>query len=91
MKASLCLEAAERPQWPRLYSLGRPRPCDRMPSLVGDRGPVLRVPGWALTRMYRWYYAGVDKKAEEWLCVGWYQCTLCRKRPLHYKGLSYVN
>ena len=51
-KASLCLEAAERPQWPRLYSLGRPRSCDRMPSLVGDRGPVLRVLGWALlTRM----------------------------------------
>ena len=43
VKASLCLEAAERPQWPRLYSLGRPRSCDRMPSLVGDRGPVLRV------------------------------------------------
>ena len=51
VKASLCLEAAERPQWPRLYSLGRPRSCDRMPSLVGDRGLVLRVLGWALTRM----------------------------------------
>ena len=51
MKASLCLEAAERPQCPRLYSLGRPRSCDRMPSLVGGRGPVLRVLGWALTRM----------------------------------------
>ena len=45
------LETAERPQWPRLYSLGRPRSCNRMPSLVGDRGPVLRVLGWALTRM----------------------------------------
>ena len=51
MKASLCLEAAERPQWPRLYSFGRSRSCDRMPSLVGDRGPVLRVLGWALTSM----------------------------------------
>ena len=51
MKASLCLEAAERLQWPRLNSLGRPRSCDRMPSLVGDRGLVLRVLGWALTRM----------------------------------------
>ena len=51
VKASLCLEAAERPQWLRLYSLGRPRSCDRMPSLVGDRGQVLRVLGWALTRM----------------------------------------
>ena len=51
-EASLCLEAAERPQWPRLYSLGRPRSCNRMPSLVGDRGPVLRVVGWALTRMH---------------------------------------
>ena len=48
VKASLCLEAAERPQWPRLYSLGRPRSCDRMPSLVGDRGLVLRVQGLAL-------------------------------------------
>ena len=71
MKASLCLEAAERPRWPRLYSLGRPRSCDRMPSLVGDRGPVLRVLGWALTRItiYRWYYPAVDKKAAEELCV----------------------
>ena len=58
MKASLCLEAAKRPQWPRLYSLGRPRSCDRMPSLVGGRGLV-----------YRWYYVAVDKKAEEELCV----------------------
>ena len=52
MKASLCVEAAERPQWPRLYSLGRPRSCDCMPSLVVDRGPMLRVLGWALTRMH---------------------------------------
>ena len=51
MKASLCVEAAERPRWPRLYSLGRPRSCNRMPSLVVDRGPMLRVLGWALTRM----------------------------------------
>ena len=49
MKASLCPEAAEMPQW--LYSSGRPRSCDRMPSLVGDRGPVLRVLRWALTGM----------------------------------------
>ena len=72
MKASFCLEAAERPQWPRLYSLGRPRSCDRMPSLVGDRGPVLRVLDWALTRMRNIslvLYVTVDKKAEEWLCV----------------------
>ena len=51
VKASLCLEAVERPQGPILYLLGRPRSYDRMPSLVGDRGPVLRVLGWALTRM----------------------------------------
>ena len=72
MKASLCLEAAERPQWPRLYSLGRPRSCDRMPILVGDRGPVLQVLGLALTRIRNIplvYYTAVDKKAEEWLCV----------------------
>ena len=45
MEASLCLEAAERPQWPRVYTLDRPR------SLVGDSGQVLGVQGWALTRM----------------------------------------
>ena len=49
VKASLRPEAAERPQWPRLYPSGRARSCDRMPSLVGDRGPVLRVLWWALT------------------------------------------
>ena len=71
MKASLCLEAAERPQWPRLYSLGRPRSCDHMPSLVGDRGLVLLVLGWALTRMRNisLVLRCRDKKAEEWLHV----------------------
>ena len=68
VKASLCLQAAERPQWPRLYSSGRPRSCGRMPSLVGDCGPVLRVLGWALT-IYHWYYNAVEEKAEECLCV----------------------
>ena len=51
VEASLCLEATERPQWPRVYSLGRPRSCSRMPSLVGDSGQVLGVLGWALTRI----------------------------------------
>ena len=51
MKASLCLEAAEWPQWPRLYLLSRTKSRGRMPSLVGDRGQVLRVLDWALTRM----------------------------------------
>ena len=51
MEASWCLEAAERPQWPRVYSLDRPRSRGRMPSLVGDSGQVLGVDGWALTRM----------------------------------------
>ena len=31
----------------------RPRSCDRMPSLVGERGTELRVPGWALTLRMR--------------------------------------
>ena len=31
--------------------IGRPRFCDGMPSLVVDRGPMLRVLSWALTRM----------------------------------------
>ena len=51
MKASLRLEAAQRPQWPRLYLLSRPRSHGRMPGLVGDGGQVLQVLGWALTRI----------------------------------------
>ena len=51
MKATLHPEAAERPQWPRLYSLSRPRSHGHMPSLVGDSGQVLGVQGWALTRI----------------------------------------
>ena len=54
VEASLSLEAAERPQWPRVYLLGRPKSCGRMPSLVGDSGQVLssgfravRLPGQA--------------------------------------------
>ena len=68
MKASLCQEAAEKLQWPKLYSSGRPKSCDRMPNLVDDRGPVLRVLGWALTRMRNLIslvlYAAVKKEAE---------------------------
>ena len=36
-------EAAERPQWPRVYSLDRPRSRGRMPSLVGDSCQMLGV------------------------------------------------
>ena len=43
VEASLCLEAAERPQWLRVYSLDRPRSRDHMPSLVGDSGQVIGV------------------------------------------------
>ena len=43
VEASLCLEAAERPQWPRVYSLDRARSRGHMPSLVGDSGQVLGV------------------------------------------------
>ena len=78
MKASLCLEAAERPQWPRLYSLGRPRSCDRMPSLVGKRGLELRVLGWALTRM-REYIVGTTLKWTRKLKSGcvWNRAVSC--------------
>ena len=47
-EVSLCLEAPERPQWLRVYSLDRPRSRGRMPSLVGDSGQVLGVQGWAV-------------------------------------------
>ena len=49
MEASL--EAAERPHWPRVYSLDRLRSHGRMPTLVGDSGQVLGMQGWVLTRM----------------------------------------
>ena len=51
VKVSLHLEAVERSQWPRLCSLSRPMSCGHMLSLVGDCGQVLRVLGWALTRI----------------------------------------
>ena len=44
----------------------------RMPSLVGDRGQVLRVLGWALTRIRNLSLvlrSGIPKGAERWLCV----------------------
>ena len=50
-ESKLVSRSSRKAKWPRLYSLGRPRSCDRMPSLVGDRGQVLRVLGWALTRI----------------------------------------
>ena len=43
-----------------------------MPSLVVDCAPMLRVLGWALTRMrdiYRCHYSAVEKNTEERLCV----------------------
>ena len=43
VEASLCLEAAERSQWPRVYSLDRPMSRSRTPSLVGGSAQVLGV------------------------------------------------
>ena len=40
-----------------------------MPSLVGDRGPVLQVLGWALTRIRNISLVLVEKEVEECLCV----------------------
>ena len=45
VEASLCLVAAERPQWPRVYSLGRARSRSCMASLVGDSGQVVGMLG----------------------------------------------
>ena len=39
--ASLCLVAAERPQWPRVYSLGRPRSKQDCPK--GNPNPETRT------------------------------------------------
>ena len=51
MEASLCLEARQEPQWPRICLLGRPRSRGRLPSLVGDSSKVLGVLGWASNRI----------------------------------------
>ena len=72
MKVSLCVEAGERPQWPRLYSLGRPTSHDCMPSLVSDHDPVLSMQGWALAIeyiTYHWCYTPVHESVDEWLYV----------------------
>ena len=36
VEASLCLEATEMPQWPRLYQLGRPGSHGRILSASSD-------------------------------------------------------
>ena len=71
MKARLCLEAAERLQWPRLYLLSRPRSRGCLPSLVSDCDQVLQVLGWALTRIRTLLlgYTLPAKGAERWLCM----------------------
>ena len=72
MKANLCLEAAERSQWPRLYSLDVPRSHGRIPSLAGNCGPVLQVLGWAELAYAIYCYATyivVHKICQHWLYV----------------------
>ena len=63
--------SSRKPQWPRVYSLGRPRSHSYMPSLVGYSGQVLGVLGWALTRyaVYCWCCNAVDKMFQQWQCV----------------------
>ena len=73
MEASLCLEAAERPQWPRVYSLDRPRSRGRMSSLVGDSGQVLGVQECAI---YRLCCNAIERAFQQWLCVE-QSCELC--------------
>ena len=72
MEASLCLKAAERPQWPRVYLLDRPRSRGRMPSLVGDSGQVLGVQA----AIYHLCCNAVEKAFQQWLCVE-QSCELC--------------
>ena len=78
MEARLCLEAAERPQWPRVYSLNRPRSRGRMLSLVGDSGQVLGVQA-GLTRMRNLPFVPYCRRQlgiQQWLCVE-QSCELC--------------
>ena len=56
MPACESVETAERPQWPRLYSLGRPR----------SHGVVVSP---SLGPNTRWCYTPVHKSAEQCLCV----------------------
>ena len=57
-------------EWAQVSQLyARPRGC--MPGLVGDRGQVLRVLGWALTRGCSLLFVlrSSIQGAEQWLCV----------------------
>ena len=78
MEASLCLEAAERSQWPRVYSLDRPRSRGRMPSLVGDSGQVLGVQAGLQLEcaIYRLCCNAIERAFQQWLCVE-QSCELC--------------
>ena len=78
MEASLCLEAAERPQWPRVYSLDRPRSRGRMPSLVGDSGQVLGVQAGLQLEcaIYRLCCNAIERAFQRWLRVE-QSCELC--------------
>ena len=49
---SKLVSRSSRSQWPRLYLLSRRRCSSRVPGLVGDCCQVLRVLGWALTRIH---------------------------------------
>ena len=42
----VCVRKQQKSQWPRVYSLDRPRFHGHMPSLVGDSGQVFRVLGY---------------------------------------------
>ena len=67
-ESKLASRSSRKSQWPRPCFLSRPR---SMLSLAGDRGQVLRVLGWALTRItiYRWCYSLTAKVADWRLCV----------------------
>ena len=70
MKASLRPEATERPQWPWLYLLGRPRSRGRMPTVVTvARCLECRAGLYLECAIYRWCYTLLPKGAERWLCV----------------------
>ena len=57
------LEVVERPQWARLYWLGRLRSCSHMLRLVSNCGSVLKY------AIYCWSYTAVYIPAELLVCV----------------------
>ena len=100
LKAILCLEAAERLHWSRLYSLGRPRSHGCILSPIGDRGSHFECcMGWALTRIHNlslmlhscsqeWSTVVVLTSCEIWIVFGAVQVVHFKCSDKHQPSLT---